>query len=65
MSIADRMINLRAKHKLSQRDLGKLMHFSYSRIWQIESGKHKMRKTTEISLNEQIDELEVKLNEKV
>lgn len=65
MSIADRMINLRAEHGLNQRQLGELMHFSPARICQIETGKHKMRKTTEISLNKQIDELEAKLNEKV
>jgi DNA-binding XRE family transcriptional regulator len=57
-SLGVRMITYRARHRLSQTKLAKLMDEDLMTIYRIENGKHKPHKINEIRLTEKMDKLE-------
>ena len=59
MTLGERMLQYRAKHKISQRQLAELLGEKYiNTIHRIEYNKHKLHKINEIRLTEKMDKLE-------
>lgn len=62
MTLGERMLNYRAKNKLTQIQLADLLEISPMAVWRCESGKFKMHKTNEIIISEKLKILEGKNN---
>lgn len=58
MTIGDRMLQYRARHNLSQTELGALIGEGISTIFRAESGKYRTHKANEIRLTEKMNKLE-------
>ena len=63
-SLGIRMLTYRARHKLSQTALAKLIGESLITIYRTENGITKPHKATEIRLSEKMDKLEAEEREK-
>ena len=65
MTLGERMLQYRAKHKISQRQLAELLGEKHiNTIHRIECDKHKPHKINEIRLTEKMDKLEEEEREK-
>lgn len=65
MTLGERMLQYRARHKISQRKLAELLGEKHiNTIHRIECGKHKPHKINEIRLTEKMDKLEEEEREK-
>lgn len=65
MTLGERMLQYRAKHKISQRQLAELLGEKHiNTIHRIECNKHKPHKINEIRLTEKMDKLEEEEREK-
>ena len=65
MTLGERMLQYRAKHKISQRQLTELLGEKHiNTIHRIECNKHKPHKINEIRLTEKMDKLEEEEREK-
>lgn len=58
MTVGERMLRYRAKHRLTQSQLGEKIGETVSTIFRCESGKVKMQKVNEVRLTIKMDELE-------
>lgn len=65
MTLGERMLQYRARQKISQRQLAELLGEKHiNTIHRIECGKHKPHKANEIRLTERMDKLEAEEREK-
>lgn len=65
MTLGERMLQYRARHKISQKKLAELLGEKHiNTIHRIECGKHKPHKANEIRLTERMYELEAEEREK-
>lgn len=64
MTLGERMLHYRARHRMSQRKLADLLGEKHvNTIHRIESGQHKPHKINEIRLTEKMDKLEAEERE--
>ena len=64
MTLGERMLQYRARHRISQSKLAELMDEDLMTIYRIENGIHKPHKINEIRLTEKMDKLEAEEREK-
>lgn len=63
MPLGERMLNYRANHDLTQKQLAELLGTYRDMVYRIENGKYNTRKTTEIRLSQKLTKLEEADNE--
>lgn len=65
MTLGERMLQYRARHKISQKKLAELLGEKHiNTIHRIECGKHKPHKANEIRMSAKMSELEAEEREK-
>lgn len=62
MTLGKRMLEYRAKHGLTQKQLANLLEESPNTIFKCENDKHKLHKVNELRLHLKMKELEEKEN---
>ncbi len=58
MALKERMLNYRAKNRISQYKLASLLGTSQTNVWRIENEKVKLRKNNLLYFEQKMDELE-------
>lgn len=58
MTLKERMLNYRARNRISQYKLASLLGTSQTNIWRIENEKVKVRKNNLLYFEQKMDELE-------
>lgn len=58
MALKERMLNYRARNRISQYKLASLLGTSQTNIWRIENEKVKVRKNNLLYFEQKMDELE-------
>ncbi len=58
MTLKERMLNYRARNRISQYELAKRLGTSQTNIWRIENEKVKVRKNNLLYFEQKMDELE-------
>lgn len=58
MALKEKMLNYRARNRISQYELASLLGTSQTNIWRIENEKVKVRKNNLLYFEQKMDELE-------